>query len=98
LSEEFGAIGGAAVGEDAADGDGVILVKGDSLAESGQHVGGAFVGEEAGEAEAGVIVDGDVETLDAGARIALGSVPVARTPGRAKRPSFLMSRWRRSPG
>ena len=45
-----------------------------------------------------MIVDGDVETLDAGARIALGSVARGTDAGACEAPSFLRSRWRRSPG
>src|SRR5204863_5885393 len=72
--EEFGAIGRAAVGEEALDLDAVAGVKGDGLAEGVEDAGGLFVGEEAGEGEAGVIVDGDVEALGAGAGVAVGAV------------------------
>jgi hypothetical protein len=113
LGEKFGAIGGAAVGEEALDLDAMSFVEVDGLLEGRQDAGSLFVWEERGKSEAGVIVDGDVEALDAGAWIALGGSPVhrpplspppprrspvARTPGRAKRPSFLLSRWRSSPG
>jgi hypothetical protein len=72
--EEFGAIGRAAVGEEALDGDAMVGVKGDGLAEGIEGTGDFLVGTEAGESEAGVVVDGDVEGLDAGARIAVGAI------------------------
>ena len=50
--EEFGAVGGAAVGEEAADGDAVLLVEGDGLAECGEDAGSFFIWEEGGEGEA----------------------------------------------
>lgn len=74
LCEEFGAIGGAAVGEEAADGDAVLVVEGDGLAESGEDAGSAFVGEQAGEAETAVIIDGDVEGFGASAGVAVVAV------------------------
>ena len=73
-SEEFGAISGTAIGQDALDLDAMLGVEGEGLVESGQDAGGAFVGEERGEGEAGVVVDGDVETLDAGAGVALSAI------------------------
>ena len=72
--EEFGAISGAAVGEQALDLDAVELVKGEGLEQGVQGAGDFFVWEEAGEGEAGMVVDGDVEGLDAGAWIAVGAV------------------------
>ena len=72
--EEFGAAGGAAVGEEALDVDAVCGVEGEGLMEGGEGAGDFFVGEQAGEGEAAVIVDGDVEGLDAGAWIAMGAV------------------------
>ena len=72
--EEFGAVGGAAIGEDARDGDAVIFVEGDGLVESGEDAPGFLVREEGGEGEAGMIVDGDVEAFDAGAWVAVGFV------------------------
>jgi len=72
--EEPGAISGAAIGEQALDGDAVVLVEGDGLAQSVEGTGDLFVGVETGESEAGVVVDGDVEAFDAGAWIALGAV------------------------
>jgi hypothetical protein len=72
--EELGAIGGAAIGEDALDFDAVSGVAADGLVESREDAGSLFVGQESGEGEAGMIVDGDVEALDAGARIAHGAI------------------------
>ena len=42
LGEEFGAIGGAAVGEDALDVDAVVLIEGDGLVEGGEDAGSFF--------------------------------------------------------
>ena len=72
--EEFGAISGAAIGEDALDLDAMGLVEVDGLMESVENAGGAFVGAEGGEGQAGVIVEGDVKGLDAGAGIAQGAI------------------------
>ena len=72
--EEFGAVGGAAVGEDALDVDAMSFVEADGLLEGREDAGSLFVREERGEGEAGVIVDGDVEAPDAGAWIAVGAV------------------------
>jgi hypothetical protein len=72
--EEFGAIGGAAIGEELLDGDTVSGVEAEGLVQSVEDAGGAFVREETSEGEAGVIVDGDVETFEAGAWVALGTV------------------------
>ena len=74
VGEEFGAIGGAAVGEEALDLDAMSFVEADGLLEGREDAGSLFVWEERGESEAGVIVDGDVEALDAGAWIAVGAV------------------------
>ena len=72
--EELGAVGGAAVGEEARNGDAVELVIGEGLAQGVEGAGDFFVWVEGDEGEAGMVVDGDVETLDAGAWIALGAV------------------------
>ena len=72
--EEFGAVSGAAIGEQAGNGDAVEFVVGDGLAEGVEGAGDFFVWVEAGEGEAGVVVDGDVEALDAGAWVAVGAV------------------------
>ncbi len=72
--EEFGAIGGAAVGEKAGDLDAVLLIKGDGLAQGVESAGDLFVWVERGESEAGMVVDGDMETFHAGARIATGAI------------------------
>ena len=72
--EEFGAVGGAAIGEDAGDGDAVVLVEGDGLVEGGEDAGRLFVGKKGGEGEAGVVINGDVEGFGACARVAHGAV------------------------
>ena len=101
--EEFGAVGGAAVGKDGLDGDAVGLVEGDGLVEGGQDAGSLLIWEERGEAQARVVIDGDVEALGAARRGRDGRGPGGalvggRTPGWWKRPNFRMSRWRSSPG
>jgi hypothetical protein len=72
--EEFGAVGGAAVGEEAFDGDAVLVVEGDGLAEGVEDAGGLFIREEGGEGDTGVVIDGDMEGLGARAGIAMGAV------------------------
>ena len=72
--EEFGAIGGAAIGEELLDGDAVSGVEAEGLVQSVEDALSAFVREETSEGEAGVVVDGDVKTFDAGAWVALGTV------------------------
>lgn len=89
LGEEFGAIGGAAVGEDALDLDAMSFVEGEGLLESREHAGGLFIGEQRGESQAGVVVDGDVEGLDAGAGIAVGTVAGGADAGLVEAAQFL---------
>ncbi len=84
LSEEFGTVGRAAVGEDALDLDAVSLVEGDGLMESGQNAGSFFIWENGGESQAGVVVDGDVKGLDTGSRIAMGTVAGGADAGLVK--------------
>jgi hypothetical protein len=72
--KEFGAVGGAAIGEEALDFDAMGVVEAESLIESGEDAGEFFVWKETGEGEAGMVVDGDVETFDAGPWIADGAV------------------------
>lgn len=72
--KEFGAVGAAAIGEEALDLDAMSGVKADGLVESVEHAGNFFVGQEASEGKAAVIIDRDVQRLDAGARIAVGSI------------------------
>ena len=72
--EEFGAVSGAAIGAEALNGDAVELVIGNGLEQGVEGAGDFFVWVGGDEGEAGMVVDGDVETLDAGAWIALGAV------------------------
>jgi hypothetical protein len=72
--KDFGAISGAAIGEEALDADAVSGVEGDSLAEGVEGAGELFVWEQTGKGEATVIIDGDVERLDAGTGIAVGAI------------------------
>ena len=55
--EEFGAVGRAAIGEDALDLDAMSLVEGDGLVESVEDIGDFFVWEQTGESQAGMIID-----------------------------------------
>ena len=54
--------------------DAVSLVEGDGLMEGGQDAGSFFIGKKTGKGEAGMVIDGDVEGLDPGAWIAVGTV------------------------
>ena len=82
--EEFGTIGGAAVGEDGLDGDPVGFVEGDGLVEGGQDAGSFFIWEEGGKGQAAVVVNGDVEGLGAGAWIAVGTLAGGADAGLVK--------------
>ena len=84
LSKEFGAVGRAAVGEDALDVDAVSLIEGDGLVEGSQDAGSFFIREEGGESQAGMIIDGDVEGLGAGTWIAMGTVAGGADAGLVK--------------
>jgi hypothetical protein len=64
-AELSGAIAGAVVGEQAANGDAVVGVEGDGGAQKGDGGFALLVGKHAGESEAGVIVDGDVQSQPA---------------------------------
>jgi len=72
-----GAIAGAVVGEQAADGDAVLGVEGDGGAQEDDGGFALLVGQHAGEGEAGVIVDGDVQSLPAGELRAAAATAVA---------------------
>jgi hypothetical protein len=73
-SEEFGAIGGAAIGQEALDLDAMSGEEADGLLESVDGAGDFFVRKEAGKSEAGVIVDGDVQAFHAGTWIAASAI------------------------
>ena len=79
--EGFGAIGGAAIGQELLDVDAMSGVKADGLLQSAEDTLSSFVGEQASESEAGVVVDGDVQAFEAGAGIALSAVPGGANPG-----------------
>jgi hypothetical protein len=89
LGEEPGAIGGAAVGEDALDADAVSLVEVDGLLESGQDAGSFFVWEERGESQARMIIDGDMEGLNTGTGIAMRTVARGADAGLMETAKFL---------
>jgi hypothetical protein len=82
--EEFGAIGGALVGEDGLDGDAMSLVEGDGLVERSQDAGSFFVGKKTGKSQAGMIINGDVERLDAGAGITMRTIASGADAGLEK--------------
>jgi hypothetical protein len=69
-----GAIGGAAIGQEALDANAVSGIKGDRLEEGIESTGDLFIGQETGKSEATVIINGDMERLDTGPRIALGAI------------------------
>ncbi|MDP9003627.1 MAG: hypothetical protein M3N12_02430, partial [Verrucomicrobiota bacterium] len=73
-SEEFGAISGAAIGEELLDGEAVSGVEAEGEVQSVENTLGALVREDTSEGEAGVIIDGDVEAFDTGARVAEGAI------------------------
>jgi hypothetical protein len=87
--EVFGAIGGAAIGEDALDSDAMRFVEVDGLAESVEDMGDFFIRQEAGEGEAAMIIHGDVEALDAGARVAHGAIAGGPDAGACEAAQFL---------
>ena len=72
--EVAGAVGRAAIGQEALDGDAMGFEEIDGLMESIENALNLFVWQEAGESEAGMVIDSDVETFDAGAWIANGAI------------------------
>jgi len=88
-SEDFGAIGGAAIGEELLDGEAVSGVEAKGQVQSVEDALGAFVREETSEGEAGVIIDGDVETFDAGAWVAEGAITGGAHAGAMEAPELL---------
>lgn len=84
MGKKFGAIGRAAVSEDALDVDTVSFVEGDGLMESGQNAGSFFIWKEGGKSQAGVVINGDVKRLDAGAWVAMGTIPGGADAGLEK--------------
>ena len=76
-AEVAGAIAGAVVGEQAADGDAVLGVEGDGGLQESDGGLALLVGQHAGEGEAGVIVDGDMQSLPAGELTAATAAAIA---------------------
>ena len=76
-AELSGAIAGAVVGEQAADGDAVLGVEGDGGVQKGDGSLALLVGQHAGEGEAGVIVDSDVQSLPTGELRATAATTIA---------------------
>ena len=78
-AEVAGAIAGAVIGEQAANGDAVLGIEGDGGAQKGDGGCALLVGQDAGECEAGVIVDGDMQSLPAG-ELSAATPTASRTP------------------
>jgi len=76
-AELSGTIAGAVVGEQAADGDTVLGVEGNRVAQKGDGGFALLVGEHAGKGESGMIVDGDVQSLPAGELRAAATTTIA---------------------
>ena len=81
------------------------LVPGDDGPEGNNSTERFFIGMDLAEGEARMVVNADMHIFPAIAanRSAARAdwrvrLPVTRWPGRSNRPSFLMSRWIRSPG
>ena len=72
-----GAVAGAVVGEQAANGDAVLGIEGDGGVQESDGGLALLVGQHAGEGEAGVIVDGDVQSLPAGELRAAAATAIA---------------------
>jgi hypothetical protein len=87
--EVAGAVGRAAIGQKALDGDAMGFEEGESLVESGEDALDLFVREEAGEGETAVVVDGDVAAFDASARIAEGAIAGGADAGPREAAQFL---------
>src|ERR1700747_843731 len=79
-AEVAGAVAGAVVGEQAADGDAVLGVEGNGGGQEGVGGFALLMGEHAGEGETGVIVDGDVQGLPAG-ELGAAATPAIATNG-----------------
>ena len=56
------------------DVDAMSLVEGDGLMESGEDTGSFFIRKETGKGDSGMVIDGDMERLDPGALIAVGTI------------------------
>jgi Transposase len=76
-AEVAGAIAGAVVGEQAANGDAMLGIEGNGGVQEGDGGFALLVGQHAGEGEAGVIVDGDVQSLPAGELGAAAAAAIA---------------------
>src|SRR6267142_2505675 len=69
---------------EALDVDAVSLIEDEGLVEGGQDAGSFFIWKEAGKSQAGVIINGDVEGLDTGAWIAMGTITGGANAGLVK--------------
>jgi len=87
--EVFGAVRRSAIGQDVLDCDVVQSVKVDGPMKSVEDALDFFVWEQAGEGQAGMIIDGDVETFDAGARVAHGPITGGADSRTAEAAQFL---------
>jgi hypothetical protein len=66
VTEPVGAIATSVVGKQGANGDAVLGIKSNGVAQESEGSFGFLVGQQLGEGEAGVIIDGDMERLPAG--------------------------------
>lgn len=60
------------------------LVEVEGLVERGEDAGSFLVGKEGGKSDAGMVINGDVQTFDARARIAMGTITGSADPGLMK--------------
>ena len=90
----FGAVGRAAIGQNALDLDVMQSVKVDGLMKGVEDAGNLFVWEQTGKSESGMIINRDVKTFDARAWIAHGAIALvlSRAVIPSLQPSFLISR------
>ena len=72
------------------DVDAMSLIEGDGLMESGEDAGNFFIWKETGKGDSGMVIDGDMERLDPGARIAVGTIAGGANAG-LKKPAKLFN-------
>ena len=97
--ESSGAVSRTVVGVEALDADAKVGEKGESEMEESDDAASGLVWEDRGKGEARVVVDAMWRYSQPAPREwSRWRLPVTRWPGRTMRASFLMSKWRRSPG
>ena len=90
--EESGAVGRAAIGEEALNGDAMSLIELDGLMESVEDAGDGFVRQQTGESQAGMIVNGDMQAFDSGVAITNGAIAGGADAGTCETAQFLEAR------